>query len=259
MSKKRQTTLLAAKAPSEGVLVRSYAIRHTHPHVIAYHHHSWHQLIYATEGVLTVRTFVGDWVIPPNRAVWVPAEVEHSIEWGESVFLQTLYFHPGLKQALPTRCQAVNVSPLLRELIGHIVRKGPLDQVIAENDRLIAFLLDQINLLETIPMQLPLPQDLRAKMASQWVMAHPDDSTTVNQLAKQSNASARTLERLFLEETGLTLGRWRQQARLFHALKLLAKGDPANKVAAKTGYASPSAFIHAFRKFFGTTPGNYFQ
>lgn len=251
--------------PSEGVMVRSYAIRHTHSQSIGKHEHSWHQLIYATEGVLTVRTEVGDWVIPPNRAVWVPAGMKHGIAWGEAVFLQTLYFHPNLGldpswgEALPSRCQAVHVSSLLRELIRHIVGKGPLDQAIGEHDRLIAFLLDQVKLLKTIPMQLPWPQDERAKIASQWMTAHPDDSCTVSQLAQKAAVSPRTLERIFLEETGLTLGRWRQQARLFHALRLLARGDAAAKVAIQTGYASPSAFTFAFRRFFGTTPGNYFQ
>ena len=88
--------------------------------MIAPHAHDWHQLIYASEGVMWVHTAQGEWVVPPNRAVWVPAGVEHGIEMTGTVFVQTIYLAAGLADELPDRCCAVNVSPLLRELILHI-------------------------------------------------------------------------------------------------------------------------------------------
>ena len=38
------------------------------------------------------------------------------------------------------------------------------------------------------------------------------------------------LERLFQRETGMTFGKWRQQLRLLHALRLLAAGRPVTAV-----------------------------
>ena len=63
---------------------------------------------------------------------------------------------------------------------------------------------------------------------------------------------------MFLRETGLTLGRWRRRLRFASALRLLAEGHAVTSVAVDVGYASPSAFVSAFRRELGTTPGRYF-
>src|SRR6478672_5433342 len=119
MSKKRQPWRKGRRPGPDRFVVRSYAVRHFHDHVIAPHAHDWHQLIYASEGVMWVHTAQGDWVVPPNRAVWVPAGVEHGIEMTGKALVQTIYLAAGISGELPRTCCAVNVSPLLRELIIH--------------------------------------------------------------------------------------------------------------------------------------------
>jgi AraC-like DNA-binding protein len=242
----------------DGIVVRTFAVRHTSDHEIAPHAHDWHQLIYASEGVMWVHTAQGDWVVPPNRAVWVPAGVEHGIEMTGTVFVQTLYLAQGIFGTLPGRCCAVNVSPLLRELIRHTVALGMLDKNVPARARLIEFLVDQLSALPTIPLQLPWPSDERAQRAAAWLREHPDDPGLIKQMAKRVVASARTLERLFQKETGMTFGKWRQQLRLLHALRLLADGRAVTAVALDVGYDSPSAFIAMFKRTLGTTPYRYF-
>ncbi len=205
-----------------------------------------------------VHTAQGDWVVPPSRAVWVPAGVEHAIEMTGNVMVQTLYLASGISGVLPKSCCAVNVSPLLRELILHTASLGMLDRNLPINSRLIAFLVDQLSVLPTIPLQLPLPSDERAKRAVAWLRAHPDDPGLIKQVAKRVSLSPRTLERLFQKETGMTFGRWRQQLRLQSALRLLAGGRPVTAVALDVGYESPSAFIAMFKRTLGTTPHRYF-
>ncbi len=258
MSKKRHRPGNPRRATEDGILVRSFAVRHTSNHVIAPHSHDWHQLIYASEGVMWVHTAQGDWVVPPNRAVWVPAGVEHGIEMSGTVLVQTLYLAIGNSGTLPPRCCAVNVSPLLRELIRHTVTLGVLDQNIPAGSRLIGFLLDQLSAMPAIPLQLPWPSDERAKSAAAWLRAHPDDPGLIKQMAKRVATSARTLERLFQNETGMTFGKWRQQLRLLHALRLLAAGRAVTVVALEVGYDSASAFIAMFKRTLGTTPHRYF-
>ena len=205
-----------------------------------------------------VHTAQGDWVVPPNRAVWVPAGVEHGIEMSGRVFVQTLYLASGIASDLPRHCCAVNVSPLLRELILHTVKLGMLDRTNPSRARLIGFLIDQLGALPAIPLQLPLPSDERAKRAVAWMRAHPDDPGLIGHIARRVAVSARTLERVFQKETGMTFGRWRQQLRLLHALRLLAAERPVTAVAIEVGYESPSAFIAMFKRTLGTTPHRYF-
>jgi AraC-like DNA-binding protein len=259
MSKKRQDSTDGAGRDDERILVRSFAVRYSHAHVIASHTHEWHQLIYASEGVMWVHTAQGEWVVPSNRAVWVPTGVEHGIEMSGTVFVRTLYLSHRVSSSLPRRCCAVNVLPLLRELILHIMTLGTLDRRIPEQSRLIGFLLDQLRVLPTIPLQLPLPSDERARRVAALIRTKPDEGGSLKQLTKSASASIRTLERLFQKETGMTFGKWRQQLRLLHALRLLADDQPVTTVATAVGYESTSAFIAAFKQYFGTTPSKYFE
>src|SRR5262249_53608168 len=258
MSKKRQTAGTSRPAGAGHVTVRSFAVRHFQDHVIALHAHDWHQLIYASEGVMWVHTEQGDWVVPPNRAVWVPAGVEHGIELTGRVHVQTIYLAANISGDLPRQCCAVNISPLLRELIIHTVKLGMLDESVPVRARLIEFLKDQLSVLPEAALQLPLPMDARAKRAVEWLRAHPDDPGLIKSMARRVATSARTLERVFQKETGMTFGKWRQQLRLLQAMRLLAAGRPVTAVALDVGYDSPSAFIAMFRRTLGTTPYRYF-
>ena len=84
-------------------------------------------------------------------------------------------------------------------------------------------------------------------------------SKPLDALAKGAGAGVRTLERLFVKETGMTFRRWRQRARLLAALHRLAAGEPVTSTALSVGFRSTSAFIAMFRRSLGTTPGNYFR
>jgi AraC-like DNA-binding protein len=270
MSKKRQmgngsrrirkvaSTGAAGGPTDDEILVRTFVVRHTRDYVIPLHAHDWHQLIYASEGVMWVQTAQGDWVVPPSRAVWVSAGIEHGIEMSGSVHVQTLYLSRRVSSALPDRCCAVNVSPLLRELIRHTVALGWLDKKDPVKARLIGVLVDQLTALPTIPLELPWPTDERAQRAAIWLRAHPGEPGSNEQVAKRAAVSLRTMERLFQKETGMTFGKWRQRLRMLHALRLLAANRPVTTVALDVGYESPSAFIAMFKRTLGVTPRHYF-
>ncbi len=256
MSKTRQRR--ASPGRLDSIVVRTFAVRYSSGFDMPVHAHDWHQLIYASQGVMSVHTAHGDWVVPPNRAVWVPAGIEHGIEMTGTVLLQTLYLSVEVSDGLPPRCCAVNISPLLRELILRTIELGMLDRRVPAQARLLDFLLDELQMLPTIPLQLPLPSDERALRVADWMRSHPDDPGLLKQLAKKMGASVRTLERLFQKETSMTFGKWRQQLRLLEALRLLAAGRPVTAVALEVGYESTSAFIAMFRRALGTTPRRYF-
>src|ERR1700755_2886130 len=69
----------------------------------------------------------------------------------------------------------------------------------------------------------------------------------------------RTFMRAFSAHAGMSFGRWRQQARLFAALEMLAQKKSVTEVAIAVGYDSVSAFIGMFRTMLGSTPHTYFR
>ena len=241
------------------LLARTLAVGYASGTVLEHHAHDWAQLVYASEGVMSVHTEEGTWVVPSHRAVWIPARVGHSIAMSGWVSMRTLYLLPGLAGALARRCRVVTVSPLLRHLILHAIAQGVLRREVPEHRRLIAFLLDQLRELPAAPLELPMPRDPRALRVALRLREDPGEPAPPDELARAAGASRRTLERLFQHETGLSLGRWRQQARLLHAMRLLARGESVTSTALEVGYESTSAFIAAFSSVLGTTPGRYYR
>ena len=248
------------RQPGNGVddiVIRTLACRYSPGYVIPPHSHDWDQLVYASEGVMTIHTSQGSWVVPPHRAAWVPAFVEHSVEMSGPVSMRTLYLAPGLSPAPPRECCTVNVPPLLRELILEAVNRGMLRRNVPAEERLTAVMMDQIEALPAAPLQLPMPRDARARKVADLLRANPAEAASLARIAKQVGASPRTLERLFRSEANMAFGKWRQRLRLLHALRLLAAGEPVTAVALEAGYDSTSAFISMFKRELGTTPSRY--
>jgi AraC-like DNA-binding protein len=239
------------------VVIRTLAATYSPGHVIPPHSHDWHQLLYASEGVMTIHTASGSWVVPPHRAVWIPANVEHSVQMSGAVSMRTLYLLPAVSKALPKECCTVNVPPLLRELILDAVARQTLQCSIPSEARLIGVMLDQIQALPAAPLQLPMPRDARASKVADLLKANPAEPASLEEIARQAGASPRTIERLFRSETNMGFAKWRQRLRLLHALRLLAAGESVTNVALETGYDSTSAFISMFRRELGTTPSRY--
>jgi AraC-like DNA-binding protein len=227
-------------------------------HVIPLHFHDFDQLVYASRGVMTVRTGGGTWVVPTQRAVWIPAAVPHEITMSGIVAMRTLYLRARLAKALPRNCCVVNVSPLLRELILQACTCSTLNKSIKWQRHLIDLILDQLEAIQRVPLQLPNPLDPRAVRIVDALLADPGGRRPLAQICKASGASKRTAERLFQHDVGMTLGRWRQQLRLMKAMQLLAEGAKVTHAALEAGYSTPSAFISMFRKSLGTTPARFF-
>jgi AraC-like DNA-binding protein len=244
---------------------RHYQIRagfpteYAHGAIVEPHRHPWHQLTFASQGVVTVTTREGSWVVPTHRGVWVPARTRHWLEMSGTVSLRALYVAPTLSTTLPDKCCVVEISALMRELILRVSELKGLNSDIPLHSHLVPVMLDHLHLMQSDPIHLPLPRDGRAKRIVSLLGQEPANRKPLGELAKTAGASKRTLERLFKSETGLGFGKWRQQFRLGHALRLLAAGQAVTSVALDVGYESPSAFISAFRMTFGQTPGEYFR
>ena len=230
-----------------------------HREVIPDHLHPEDQLVFASRGVMTVHTAHGVFVVPPLRAVWIPAGTAHSIAMSGAVSLRTLYFDPRIGQRLPSTCAVLNVSPLLKELVLHACQFPRMRKQQVAHRRIIELIIDQMKTAQAIPLQLPQPRDPRALRIAAALIRDPGQQETLQQLCRDCGASKRTVERLFIAETKMSLTSWRQRLRLLHALRLLASGEKVARAAMESGYKSTSAFIAMFRRQLGVTPAHYFK
>ena len=256
MSKKRQSVHVCPRLPSP---VTALAYDLGHGHAIPEHLHPEDQLVYACQGVMTVRTNAGTWVVPTQRAVWIPARTPHSILMSGAVSMRTIYLRARLVRRLPRTCCVVNVSPLLQQMIIHLCTVGRLNRRSRTHAHLIHVLIDQLETVQAVPLQLPSPSDPRAARVAAALQGNLNGSVSLAWACEQAGASKRTIERLFQRETGISLGKWREQLRLMRSMQLLAAGEKISHAALEAGYSTPSAFIAMFRKALGTTPRKYFE
>jgi AraC-like DNA-binding protein/mannose-6-phosphate isomerase-like protein (cupin superfamily) len=225
---------------------------------IAVDRHARGQLIYATSGVMTVSTPHGSWVVPPQRAVWVPPGTDHESRMHGDVAMRTLYIRAGVARKMPAHCCVVNVSALLRELILAAVKMPLLYEERGRDGRVMKLILDELAASPELPLYLPQPADRRLAAICATILRQPDDVRGLEDWAVGVGASARHLARLFQGETGMSFGMWRKQARLMEALRRLAAGEAVTVVALELGYASTSAFSAMFRQALGVQPSRYF-
>lgn len=254
MSRLRRTL-----ADESFLILRSSVANVARDHLIGDHTHDWHQLVFAASGVMTVSTEEGSWVTPPSWAIWVNAGVRHSIQFAGSADLRTLYFRPGRSTRIIQRCSVISVGPFLRALILHAIELGMLDRRDPLHRALNRLLLHAIRTEPAAPFDLPLPESEALREIAQDLCERPACPDSIARLAERAGLGVRTLERRFRAETGLSLGVWRRQARMCHALRQLAAGHSVKEVAPESGYQSASAFVSAFRSIFSTTPAKYFR
>jgi AraC-like DNA-binding protein len=223
--------------------------------LLAAHTHEWGQVTYALEGVVRVTANDNTWIVPPQRAIWIPAMVVHEVVTLEKARLRALCVYADAAPFQGNQCEVLEVSSLLRELILALMQAEggqPREAMLA------SLILDELARSATQPIRVALPVDKRLLALCETLIADPAAPLTLEEWAARVGASSRTLARLFERELGMSFGQWRQQVRLAHAAPLIARGLPLSRVAAELGYASQSAFSAMFRKTFGQSPSAFF-
>ncbi|EAR62710.1 transcriptional regulator, AraC family protein [Oceanospirillum sp. MED92] len=228
-------------------------------HFFPKHQHEWHQLLYATSGVLIVEVLGERLFIPPEKAVWIPQGHEHQVysEYGSS--LKSLYIEHSDQFSDWQTSKVLKITPLLKQLIleastfsVHYSRQG-------YEAELIALMLASLHRLETDHDQLPWPASRDLYRLCQMFYEQPSLRKTTAKLAIELSVSKRTLERKFMKETGMSVQQWLLQLRFLKSLELLSAGYSITHIALELGYGSSAAFIHMFRDKTGVSPGQFIK
>lgn len=224
------------------------------------HSHKWCQLQYATKGILHIKAGNHSFMIPPQRAVWLPSHVKHQVTNFAPTSYRSFHIDESLGHKMGDQVKVIQVSPFLRELIlrGCDLWKGkyPDSEL---SSALMTLLMEEIAQAPVSPLHLPWPTDPRLKNVCTALQDNPADSRTLTELAKSSGASVRTLNRLFVKECEMNFSVWRQKLRVLEALEMLQENRPITDIALELGYESSSAFITVFKKHLHSSPKSYMR
>lgn len=235
-----------------------FAHDYSHGAMEPWHSHDCAQLLHTLSGVARVETEQGYWVVPPGRGVWLPAGTRHRLHVTGHVAARTLFIDPFARADLPSVCQVVQVSALLRELIVTSLTLPETYCAGSREERIYELILDEIRVMTVLPFNLPEPETATLQALCRQIQAEPGRPWTTELAARQLNVSQRTLLRHFRQQTGLAYGEWVRRARLMEALSRLAQGQSVLRVALELGYESHSAFSAMFRRTLGISPSDYF-
>jgi AraC-like DNA-binding protein/quercetin dioxygenase-like cupin family protein len=226
-------------------------------HVFPPHQHARAQLVYGASGVMMVETEQGRWVVPPDRAVWIPGGMRHNLRMLSDVTTITIWISPPDRRRLPKACHVVEITPLMRSLLA-----GAID-IVPEYDRkgrdgtLMALLVHELGRLRALPLSLNFPAHARLAERCRTFIKRPQPHDTIDNWSEALDMSRRTFTRLFKAQTGMSFAAWRQQACLFAALPRLAANEPVTQIALDLGYESPAAFATMFKRLQGVPPSQY--
>jgi AraC-like DNA-binding protein/quercetin dioxygenase-like cupin family protein len=247
------------RATGDGVhMVARYCAKGTR---LAPHMHRESQLVYAATGTMQVTTPKGRWLVPPDRAVWVPGGLGHAIDMLADIEMRTLYFdlawlkREGHGKKLSKEF-VVRVSPLLQQTLLALFddRNEPERTAL-----LVRLAMMELERAEDSATFSPVPQEPRCRRAADIVLGDPTGDHEIETVARAVGTSARTLSRLFSAETQLSFKSWCQRARIAAAIERLSveANVSVKQLASDLGYASVPAFSHAFRQVTGKTPTEF--
>lgn len=236
------------------------------------HRHPWGQLAISTTGTIRLTVAQGTYIVPPSRVLWVPPGMEHAVTMVESADLRTLYFfqphgHCGPdvtpeQEAAWRQCRVLNASDLLRAVVRELPTLPDDSLQLSAQDRarehhLSQLLLDELRRASAVQLGVNLPQDKRLRLLCEAVLADPTRNETLEDWARDTGASPRTVARLFRQQLECSFTQWRQQVVLAHAVSLAARNWPIQRIAAELDY-SPSAFSAMVRRTVGMPPAQFF-
>jgi AraC-like DNA-binding protein/quercetin dioxygenase-like cupin family protein len=247
----RVKTLVARRAHAVGLTIASGG-HESEPHA-----HREAQVMVLVRGELTCESAGALWIVPPGSALWIPPSVTHRIRARAPLEGYAVFVVPRAAPDLPKECCTVSVTPLFRELLFRLAtrpadydRRGP-------DAKLVSVLLYELTTVSVENHRLPMPSDPRLRRLLDAMTADPADAATIEQWAKRVGVGDRTLNRLLVQETGLTFGRWRRQLHVILAIQKMSRGATVQRVALELGYESASGFVTMFRKTLGVAPARY--
>lgn len=216
------------------------------------HSHPTHELVWHDDGSGIVSTGQRLWTIAGAVALWIPAGLSHAGRSPAGARQRTLHFTVDTP-ALADGPVAVSLSPLLRLLVDRLMSGTLSEKSYRLTERMILDVIapsphELVLEMPTSPLVRPIVDRMRTE---------PGDQTTLSVWASRLGVSTKTVTRTFESETGLGFSRWSAMARATHAVRMLGAGLDIGDVAGRVGYRSASAFITAFRRTTGMTPGQF--
>lgn len=212
-------------------------------------------LLWVHSGVLTAWTGDGDYRVLAGQAVWMPAGVNHAVQLARGTVAVAVWAPAGAERDGLSSVRVLEVPPGLGDWLIHKYFRGPF----AEDGPLLELTtgLSGRGISGNAGTALPMPGSREARAVAQALLRSPGSPLRIEEFAVRESVSAKTLQRQFIHDTGITFSQWRTRARVAAAAARIAAGYGVADARRHAGYSTAAGFTRAFQRHFGLTPTTY--
>lgn len=222
------------------------------------HIHERAQLTYVEEGYQYLHIQQKIYLVPKNHVIWIPSGVKHrTTSDARSVNLMVILFKKLLPSDFFKEVHVFAAPPVLKEMLLYASKWNKLD---TEDQEQTVFLKALLNSLpnfcnESRFLEIPVPEDHRLIPVCDYINSHYQESFNVSDMADLAKMSVRSLQRIFKEQTGITLQKYGQLIRILKSVELIdTRQYTLSEIAFKIGYKSLSAFTSSYASIMKEAP-----
>ena len=243
-----------------GIVVPRYlgeTVKPTSGESYDWHAHDFGQLISAASGSMYVGTPGHVMLLSPAMTLWIPPHVEHWMRYGANNEMRYVDVNQEEARKIGATCRIMEMTPLMSALMSSTVPSSDPGRANDHTESLLDLLRHELIAARDVPLSIAMPQDKRIRQVAKAALINPGIITSIDAWLAHAPASRKTIERLFVAETGMPPSRWLRYARVLHAISKLAAGEKVSSVAFDMGYGSSSAFSYMFRRILGCSPRDF--
>lgn len=214
------------------------------------HTHKHYQLTYVEEGYQYFHIDQKIYFVPQHHIILIPSATLHrTTSDSESVILKIILFKSPPTLEFYQKVQVFTAPSVLREMIMYSEKWNKH----AMNDEEQAAFLHAI--LISLPhfyqensfLEIPIPKDERLASVCQYININYKYTVETDALASLANMSSRSLQRIFKQETGITIKKYLQFIRILKSIELIDTNQyTLTEIAYMVGYKSLSAFTNSY-------------
>ncbi|REC45313.1 helix-turn-helix domain-containing protein [Chryseobacterium pennipullorum] len=227
------------------------------------HHHNKGQLVYVESGFQYITIEERIYLLPQNHAVWIPPNAIHKTNsHSEKIKLMIMFADCDKKDAFYNDVNVFSVPPVLREMIKYAERWSKLMTKDPDETVFLKALFNELPhfVKLSLKLHLCLPKDKRLDKAIEYIHHHYRNEIKIDDLGGTASLSARTLERIFKKETGLTISKYQQMLRIIKSLELLSSDTlTVSEIAYEVGYRSVQAYTRSFGSVMHCRPTDFIK
>ncbi|RAJ72804.1 AraC-like DNA-binding protein [Chitinophaga dinghuensis] len=222
------------------------------------HSHQRCQLTYVETGYQYFHIDKNIYLVPQNHVIWIPSDVRHrATSAAKTVNLRVVLFKTVPAQGFYQNIHVFSAPAVLKEML---LYASKWNKLLTEDEEKSVFLNAMLSSLpyfcdESGSLQIPVPTDIRLIPVCNHINKNYQYNFDTEELADMAKMSVRSLQRIFKQETNITLQKYMQLIRILKSIELIDKKQyTLSQIAHMVGYKSLSAFTSSYYALMQTKP-----